>query len=485
MINQLTNELRDHIKKISDARREEIRNSYTTPFFPGTAYYVSNSGSDDNDGKTPETAWKTLKKVGSHKLEPGDAVLFKRGDMFRGSFKAQEGVTYSAYGIGAKPIISASPMDGAKVGEWLPTEIPDIYRYSEKIRGDVGCIIFDNKEFGIKALVDFEKNFNLTTETDFNSWHDLGGDLEFYHDLGGAGNLYGTEKNSTIYLKSTKGNPAERFSSIEFNERTNGITVVCNDVRINNLCIKNCGNHGIGAIGGVNDPNDTSVRGLHVDWCEFEWIGGSIQGFNNNNVSPFRFGNAIEIYGGCNDYIVENCYINQVYDAGITHQYSAGGKDNVIMEDIVYKGNLIENCTFSIEYFCGGAEEGSSAERKMSHVRMSDNIMLNSGYGFGKQRPWRSTTACHIKSWDHVNNASDMIYEKNIMFHSGHALIHIACLDEKCMPILRRNIFIQKSNGKFAKLGATPTEFIMFTEKEVSSQNYIGNDNSFFFDDLT
>lgn len=53
-----------------------------------STYYISNStGSDDNDGKTPATAWKTLSKVNSTTFNPRDTILFKCGDVWNGQLK--------------------------------------------------------------------------------------------------------------------------------------------------------------------------------------------------------------------------------------------------------------------------------------------------------------------------------------------------------------------------------------------------------------
>ena len=38
----------------------------------GTEYFVANSGSDDNDGLSPATAWKTIARVNGHAFAPGD-----------------------------------------------------------------------------------------------------------------------------------------------------------------------------------------------------------------------------------------------------------------------------------------------------------------------------------------------------------------------------------------------------------------------------
>lgn len=53
----------------------------------GSTYYVSNGGSDDNDGKSEDKAWASLEKVNSVGWKPGDRILFKAGDVWNGSLK--------------------------------------------------------------------------------------------------------------------------------------------------------------------------------------------------------------------------------------------------------------------------------------------------------------------------------------------------------------------------------------------------------------
>ena len=473
-------------------RREIIRRSVTDIVVTGDSYYVSADGCDSADGRTPETAWASLARVNAGTFKPGDAVFFRRGDTFRGVLNAPAGITFSAYGEGDKPQLWASPFDGAKVGKWIPTDVPDIYVYSERFLGDVGCLIFNHGEaYAIKASVFFRRHINRTDNRPFESWRDLVDDLAFYHDLGGEFTEC-TEEYGQLYLKCVGGNPAERFHSIEFNVNEHGITIYGDNVRINNLRIQYCGCHGIAA---------NTKNGLHVDWCEFEWIGGSTQYYVEEGSQigkPVRFGNAVEIYGACKDYTIENCYVNQVYDAGLTHQFSHGGDDAVLMDDVTYKGNLIENCVYSIEYFNGIADNDSP--RTMRHVRIQDNIMLNAGYGFGSQRPDKTPDA-HIKSWDSLNFGTDMVYENNIMFRSKHMMVHIATADVKYMPVVRHNIFVQDEDGKFgrigefidarcarlqdngeklAKFGEVQSKMFLFTADSIASQSFIGDDNLFY-----
>ena len=66
------------IDALSEARKQEIRCAKDEIVITGTAYYVSNDGNDENDGKTPQTAWKTLAKVTETPLCEGDGVFFRR-----------------------------------------------------------------------------------------------------------------------------------------------------------------------------------------------------------------------------------------------------------------------------------------------------------------------------------------------------------------------------------------------------------------------
>ena len=94
------------------------------------------------------------------------------------------------------------------------------------------------------------------------------------------------------------------------------------NIRINNLNIRHAGNHGISSL---------TIHGLTVDWCVFEWIGGSMQYYDDEG-GPVRFGNAVEIYGGCDRYTVRDCWFTQIYDAAVTHQYSLSEEQKKILQ---------------------------------------------------------------------------------------------------------------------------------------------------------
>jgi hypothetical protein len=92
-------------------------------------FYVSNSGDDSNDGLSPQTPWRTISKVNSVNFLPGDAILFKRGDVWyeRLSFKSSGNktnqITYGAYGEGLRPQINSRliPSSFSNANNWVET----------------------------------------------------------------------------------------------------------------------------------------------------------------------------------------------------------------------------------------------------------------------------------------------------------------------------------------------------------------------------
>ncbi len=92
----------------------------------GNNYYFSNNSGDDTrspaQAQVPATPWRSLAKLNQifPQLQPGDSVLFKRGEVYYGSIVAGasgvEGrpIVFSAYGQGYEPIISGF----TRLGGW-------------------------------------------------------------------------------------------------------------------------------------------------------------------------------------------------------------------------------------------------------------------------------------------------------------------------------------------------------------------------------
>lgn len=82
------------------------------PLSVGRKIYVSNLGSDDNDGLSETTPIRSISKINAMTLIPGDSVLFRKGDTFEGALilndlagEDENPITFSSYGEGDKPII--------------------------------------------------------------------------------------------------------------------------------------------------------------------------------------------------------------------------------------------------------------------------------------------------------------------------------------------------------------------------------------------
>src|ERR1035437_551322 len=81
-----------------------------------TNYYFSVTGNDANNGTSTSTPWQTVSKFNSvsgyTQKNPGDSLLFKRGDTFYGSLRIGSSgssgspIVIGAYGTGSKPVIT-------------------------------------------------------------------------------------------------------------------------------------------------------------------------------------------------------------------------------------------------------------------------------------------------------------------------------------------------------------------------------------------
>lgn len=421
-----------NVDKAADAMKKKVlasANTVNPAKWAGQCWYVSAEGNDEADGLSPETAIKSLAKLKTLDIKEGDAVLFRRGDTWRGTtdskhlVRSRNGVTYSAYGKGPKPCICGSPFNGAEYGTWTLTEVPDVYVYSEEFTGDVGTIVLDEKDAAFKVVIRNmpEGDCHPDTYEPFTSWKDLTRDLDFY------------QQDNLIYLCSKEGAPAERFKDMEFNVHGHGFSGADN-LTVDNFCIKNIGSHGIGS---------GTTKGLAVTNCEIGWIGGSLQpgAYSKSRRMLTRYGNGVEIYGGCDNYLIQNCWVYQCYDAGITHQYSTSEDRDIIMKNVLYKENLIEDCVYSIEYFLPGSKvEGYT--HNMENILFQGNICRRAGYGWGKQRPDKNTPS-HIKSWNNDNPAVNFLIKDNIFEYCTHEFFNITAADPAWMPVLENNTCIE------------------------------------------
>ena len=138
---------------LAEKRKHEIRDTEDKAEIAGAVYYVSSDGDDTASGLSAESAWRTLKRVSKADLQPGDGVLFRRADIFRGMVAAKPGVTYGAYGDGEKPRLYGWYKGLAEPGLWtLADDKHNIWRLTEKIL-DPGTLVFNDGEAHSRKLI--------------------------------------------------------------------------------------------------------------------------------------------------------------------------------------------------------------------------------------------------------------------------------------------------------------------------------------------
>ncbi|MBR5308164.1 MAG: S-layer homology domain-containing protein [Clostridia bacterium] len=414
------------VDALTEKRIAEIKSTKTTVEVTGTKYYFAADGNDANDGLSPEKPKKTLAAVNALALKSGDGVYFKRGDIFRGQITAKAGVTYTAYGEGEKPKLYASPANFAGADNWEQTEVANVWKLKTPIMHDVGLVVFNEGEAWtekrIKGRPDFKEGGLENLDKDLTMWHDVANP---------------TDTEGYVYVRSDKGNPGALYNSIELNPRSHVIRVGASNVTIDNLCIKYTGAHGVSSGG---------VKNLVVTNCEFGFIGGSW--FRTDTLS--RYGNAVEIYGAVDGYVVDNCYIYHCYDAGVTHQLTQSPDTECIMADVHYTNNVITYTTYPVEYFINDPNPGVT--HAYLGLEISDNIIRYTGYGFGDQRPDK-TAAAGIKSWNTYNAAEDFVMNNNIFDRSKYMLIQLGASSPAWLPLMDGNTYIIDEGANFGNIG--------------------------------
>ncbi len=406
---QLLNPMSGGADAEAETLRQKILNTKDELVVTGTTYYVSPSGDDNNDGTSPDKAWQTVDGVtiNGYLLKSGDAVLFERGYVYRRTtaLYVKSGVSYGAYGTGSKPVLYGSAANYA-LSRWKPSGSKNIWMLSLPTE-EAGIIVFDHgvaagtpKYFGVDELLQ---------------------NGDFYHDL----------ETGVFYLYLDKGNPAEVYDDIEIGTRETIIAAQKGtaDVTIDNLALQYAGMFAFDA--------QENTRNIRITNCEFGWSGGCR--FMQGKVG---LGNAISYWKDTADALVGNCWIYQCYDAGITPQ---GTTEAHTYKDLVFRGNLIEFCNYSIEFF----DRVSSST--WDGLVIEDNIMRFAGYGFlpASKRPDSQTGVAHLLGWgwnyDELPGKGVTI-RNNIFDCSARNLVYWSGKTYQSGLTVSGNSFYQKTN---------------------------------------
>ena len=327
----------------ADTLRKKILNTENTEKLykiSGTKYYISSSeGDDNNDGLTPETALKSINGMDKILPKEGDAILFKRGDVFRfgKEIVTYNNIIYGAYGDGVKPKIYGSPENYAQNNNWKKHN-ETVWKISFNYPEACGLVLNHSELIGIKK----------------ENVEDLHKNGDYYHDI----------KGETFYLYCDKGIPSSVYFDIEIMPTITLFDAIhdSENIVIDNLCLKYTSSFAVHVVDAQN---------FTVTNCEIGFTGGK---WTNSHERKLRYGNAIEFWEGAVDVKVENNWIYQTFDSALTWQ----GKIGCEYKNISFSGNLFEYNNCDIEFFENDAT--------LENFRIENNIMRFTSLGWGTKR---------------------------------------------------------------------------------------------------
>lgn len=491
--NKIEDPVLQEVYSKADALRAEILNSKTEiqksdSFIPGetytgTAYYISNNGSDSNDGLSPDRAFATLAPLEHVNLAYGDAVFFERGSVWRAielpaALGHLSGITYSAYGEGEKPGLYGSEENGSGSEKWTLYHSDDsgkkVWLYYRDMT-EIGAIALNGEipvhrdiaywDNGQYFVMDKEQNYWLTKtaysvqlhlpdmycfpaliypEIEDSTWDN---EISVTRDW-----VNGTSQRPVgkLYFRCDEGNPGQLYESIEFLQPYSFEAYMSGkDTVLDNLCIS------YSAL-----TTGTGDTGWVLQNCELGWSGGAICNYKSilanstqsneyyddvlalNYGSFGRRGGTLSLNNPAST--ARNNYVHHSFQEGISVEIYEGDAGAA---DMLIGGNLIEKCNQSI-IVCNWDTEINPGHGFRNLV-VEDNIVLNSAVDslYNAEWEYKHSGAGAITIQGGPNYHDGTVYIRNNIFAiSKGPLVKLPQLNEY-MKVFSGNTYIQNKDG--------------------------------------
>jgi len=360
-----------------------------------TTYYVdATNGNDANSGITPQLAWQNISRVNSQSFIPGDSILFKRNEIFRGklvpdhSGSAGNPIVYAAYGEGDNPqLLGSQELTG-----WV------LHSGNVYIKSNLNL-----PHFAGDGLFEFDTNdpFVLTED---NAIPTIAG--HYYYDE----NL----NNGTIYIYCSDGlAPSNHHIEVSTNIE---IISVHNQSHLSflNLSLKfgDCKN----------------MLFYSTDYITISHVNSSYQG---------HYGNPNIFFLGSNHVLIEDCVLYKSYNSGITF-YPIGTTR-------LGNYNIVRGCTITkVATNDGiGIHSDSSGNRPGDYHILENNIISECDEGsidIGGEYHIVRNNSCFSNGEDGIQlSGSHLIIENNLCYNNTrHGIISFS--DDEGGNIVRNNI---------------------------------------------
>ncbi len=472
----------------ADARREAILDSKTEivksdvyipgETYTGRAYYVSSStGRDTNSGTSPNSPWQNIQRLDTANLRPGDAVFFKRGDMWRATLNAAPGVTYSAYGEGDKPVFTASPEDSASPGKWTlyrqGTDGRKIWKYYKEL-DMVGGIYLNGgaleaqRAYGYwtgDGYVDVDLVYSPEYDPNNSSGWSLrvGGpqrpetslaDLEFccmpepLEDSYPCGFPY--DRPGPLYLRCDAGNPGTVYNSIEFCGADWPI-VVSSGCVFDNLAVRYWSTFAFRG-------HPESDRDVVIQNCEVARGRTNINVYTQSEPTTDYMLINDAVYGVAQNAVIRDNYLHDIDGAAITFETYSGQEpqDTVPGMDGSAAG-LTWTCTGNLIERCGAGVQINDGNDwfNFDRITVSGNIVTDTGYNYGTET-MGSNCCCAfsplvIGTWGKIS-AAVLEVSDNVFARSRRYILALgwdSVYDTPNEVRFHDNVYVQALNGIF------------------------------------
>ena len=460
--------------------------------YTGTAYYISNDGNDSADGTSPESAWATIDRLNQAELDYGDAVFFRRGDVWRAvQVNSQPGVTYSAYGEGEKPGLYGSEENGGGAEKWsLWYEGEDgrkIWVYYRPML-DCGAIylgedlaaekvqafwngqtyqvlsdmwLTDQTEQAAEdqaTLPEFDPAVHLTEDLTFFSQasNGLPDTLPIYL-LGwvdtGEREQYCLTADGPLYLRCDQGNPGELYGDIEFLSPYAPFDGVRDDVVIDNLCVLYTGRNILSVA--------PECEGVLVQNCELGWGGGCAASYAADTITGYGAG--VQRNGGVggassSHNTFRNNYVHETYQEGLGLETAIEFSGQVFdVTDVTVEGNVFYHCGSPLIYF--NWDEVANPDHQFRNVSFRDNWVfystMSSWTDNGEEVQGFHTGAFSIDGGPNMQDGTVEVRD-NVFFAARECLVYIKTYMPEYLPDFEGNCYAQFSHGAFISSMSAP-----------------------------
>lgn len=351
-------------------------------------YYVAANGSDEADGLTASTAWRTLAKVNAS-LPAGAEVRLRRGDVFYGPLRIKSGLNadrptvVTSFGEGIPPEICLYKVAVPKPSTWksVGDRLWQIDLYDDSVvvgnplkNGNVGFLLVDGVIHGVKLFGSAQPS---------KQW-------EFKDD----------QRKLTVWSEQ---NPSALSQDIRFAPCVDGIKLVKNAI-IEKVTVRGTGAHGAGGVG----------ENMVFRNCTFKEIGGSW--LTSYPVANVRYGNGVECWACSTHILVENCRFADVYDVAFTMQGPSPARS---WEEVHVRDCEIVRCTQAFEVWTRKCRSGVGM-RNCSFVR---NRCVDTGHCWGYDvRPNKNVSA-PLLIYSMETDVCDILVKGNTFINSRQYFI--------------------------------------------------------------